>query len=184
MRARGLVAGIVGLALGAGGCVADAPAEAPAHPTVSVAPTPAPGAPPVSFAWTDLRGRPLSTASMRGRVTVLAFIATYDVASQAQTRFVTALSKRHVPRLNVALVVLEQPSNRPLVEAFVDSLGIEYPVAFADAATLAGEGPFEGLHHVPSVVVLDREGRERARRLGLATEQDLEDLVREVEDAR
>src|SRR5690606_11814278 len=138
------------VALGAAGCVADAPAEAPVLPTASFAPEPGPGTPPVAFAWTDLRGRPLSTASMRGRVTVLAFIATYDVASQAQARFLTALSRRHVPRLNVALVILEQPSNQPLVEAFVDSLGIEYPVAFADAATLAGEGPFEGLHHVPS----------------------------------
>lgn len=166
------------------GCVGDVPAEAPAPPTATVAPEPAPGAPPVSFAWTDLRGRPLTTASVRGRVTVLAFVATYDVASQAQARFLTALSKRHVPRLNVGLVVLEQETNRPLVEAFVDSLGIDYPVAFADPATLAGKGPFEGLHHVPSVVVLDRDGRERARRLGLATEEDLEVMVGEVDGTR
>jgi hypothetical protein len=183
VRSGRALAARIAAALLAGGCVADAPAEAPAPPTASIAPDPAPGAPPVAFGWTDLRGRPLSTESVRGRITVLAFIATYDVASQAQARFLTALSHRHVPRLNVGLVVLEQPSNGPLVEAFVDSLGIEYPVAFADAATLAGHGPFEGLHHVPSVVVLDRQGRERARRLGLATERDLEALVREVEAA-
>src|SRR5690606_17828606 len=82
--ARGATVTSVGLAvaLGAAGCVADAPAEAPVLPTASFAPEPGPGTPPVAFAWTDLRGRPLSTASMRGRVTVLAFIATYDVASQ------------------------------------------------------------------------------------------------------
>lgn len=171
------------LLIGAG-CVGDVPAETPAPPSATVAPEPAPGAPPVAFGWTDLRGRPLTTATVRGRVTVLAFVATYDVASQAQARFLTALSKRHVPRLNVGLVVLEQEGNRPLVEAFVDSLDIDYPVAFADPDTLAGKGPFEGLHHVPSVVVLDREGRERARRLGLATEQDLEVMVGEVEGTR
>jgi hypothetical protein len=163
------------------GCIADKPADAPPAPTLSVAPVPADDAPPVAFGWTDLKGRELSTSSVRGRVTVLAFVATYDVASQAQARFLTGLSRHHVPRLNVGLVVLEQEVNRPMVEAFVDTLGIEYPVAFADAATLAGKGPFEGLHHVPSIVVLDREGRERARRLGLAKEEELEELVREVE---
>ncbi len=183
MRARAIPAALAALTVAGcvAGCVANDQVEAPPVPTLSVAPTPEKGAPPVAFGWIDLRGRELSTSSVRGRVTVLAFVATYDVASQAQARFLTGLSKRHVPRLNVGLVVLEQETNRPLVEAFVDTLGIEYPVALADAATLAGKGPFEGLHHVPAVVVLDREGRERARRLGLSREEELEELVREVE---
>lgn len=181
---RGALALGLAVSLGGGACIADKPADAPPAPTLSVAPAPSDDAPPVAFGWVDLKGRELSTNSVRGRTTVLAFVATYDVASQAQARFLTGLSRHHVPRLNVGLVVLEQEVNRPMVEAFVDTLGIEYPVAFADAATLAGKGPFEGLHHVPSVVVLDREGRERARRLGLAKEEELEELVREVEDAR
>jgi hypothetical protein len=176
---------VAGLAVAIGGCVADKPpGSAAPPPTLSVAPAPEPGAPPVAFAWTDLAGKPLTADSVRGRTTVLAFVATYDVASQAQARFLTALSRHHVPRLNVALVVLEQEANRPMIEAFVDTLGIDYPVALADAATLAGKGPFEGLHHVPSVVVLDKGGRERARRLGLAKEEELEALVKEVESAR
>ncbi len=161
-------------------CVSEKAAEAPPTPTLSVAAA-APDAPPVAFGWTDLHGKPLTTESVRGRVTVLAFLATYDVASQAQARFLTALSKHHTPRLNVAIIVLEQETNRPLVEAFVDALGIEYPVAFADPATLAGKGPFQGLHHVPAVVILDKAGHERARRLGLAKEDELEALVEEVE---
>ncbi len=32
--------------------------------------------------------------------------------------------------------------------------------ALADEPTLAGHGPFDGLHAVPSIVILDREGRE------------------------
>jgi len=177
-----LAVSLLAVSLLAAGCVTDRAVEEPAPaPTLSVAPEPPPATPPVAFGWTDLRGRPLSTASVRGRTTVLAFVATYDVASQAQARFLTALSKRHVPRINVGLVVLEQETNRPMVEAFVETLGIDYPVVFADAATLAGNGPFDGLHHVPSIVVLDREGHERARRLGLAKEEDLEELVREVE---
>ena len=67
--------------------------------------------------------------------------------------------------------------------AFVDTLGITYPVAFADEATLAGKGPFEGLHHVPAVVVLDKDGHERARHLGFLDEQQLDDLVKQAEAA-
>jgi hypothetical protein len=48
----------------------------------------------VSFAWTDLKDRPLDTASMLGRTTIIAFIATYDVTSQTEAQFLTAISRR------------------------------------------------------------------------------------------
>lgn len=131
------------------------------------------------FQFEGLDGKPIDTASLAGRLTVLTFIATYDTASQAQARFVSALVHNHVPRINAALVVLEPAENRPLVEAFAAALRISFPVAFADARTIEGHGPFEGLHHVPSVVVLDAEGREVYRHLGLVEESELEaELVR------
>ena len=179
--APGRFASLLAASLLLSACVSEKAPEAPPAPTLSVAPA-GPDTPPVAFGWTDLRGKPLTTETVRGRVTVIAFLATYDVASQAQARFLTSLSKRHTPRLNVAIVVLEQETNRPLVEAFVDALGIDYPVAFADPATLAGKGPFQGLHHVPAVVILDKTGHERARRLGLAKEDELELLVKDVEE--
>ncbi len=165
------------------GCTPPQEAAAPAAPAPGSTPPPDAATRRVSFAWTDLKGRAVDSASMLGRTTVIAFIATYDVASQAEARFLTSISRRHVPRLNVAIVVLEQKTNAPMVEAFVDTLGITYPVAFADEATLAGHGPFEGLHHVPSVVVLDREGHERARHLGFLDEQQLDALIKEAEAA-
>jgi hypothetical protein len=112
---------------------------------------------------------------------VIGFVTTYDVASQAEARFLAGLLRDHKPRLNVALLVLEPPENRPLVEAFAATLKLPYPVALAGAATIAGEGPFAGLHHVPSVVILDREGREALRQLGFTTQNALEELVRAVE---
>jgi hypothetical protein len=111
--------------------------------------------PPVEFAWTSIRGGETTSEAMRGRTTLLVFGTTYDVASQAQVRFVTAVVRRHTPRINALLVVLEQPENRILVEAFANAFDLPYPVALADAPTIAGEGAFRGLHHVPSIVVLD-----------------------------
>jgi hypothetical protein len=154
----------------------------PPAATPSAASAPAVG-PTVSFSYETLDGKTLSTESVAGRVTVLSFIATYDVSSQAQARFVVGLGREHTPRLNVGFIVLEPKENRPLIETFVAALGIPYPMAIADQATIAGQGPFAGLHHVPSVVILDREGREVRRHLGLVEQKELEQAVRAVEQA-
>lgn len=153
-----------------------APPETP--PPVAVAP---PSGPPVRFAFETIDGKPLTTESIAGRISVIGFVASYDIASQAQARFLTGLLKRHVPRINVAILVLEPPQNLPMVEAFVGALRLPYPAALADAATIAGQGPFAGLHHVPSVVILDREGHERWRHVGLIEENEMEVAVRYVE---
>src|SRR5262249_26074354 len=118
--------------------------------------------------------------SVAGRITIVGFVATYDVASQAQARFLANVARHAVPRVNVALLVLEPPDNLPLVEAFAKALELPYPVALADAATIAGKGPFAGLHHVPSIVVLAAQGRERWRHLGLVTDKALQIVVAEV----
>jgi hypothetical protein len=135
----------------------------------------------IQFEFTTIDDKPLSTETLAGRISVIGFIATYDARSQGQARFLEDLLRRHKPRLNVAVLVLEPAENKPLVEAFTSSLGLSYPVAFADAATIAGTGPFTGLHHVPSVVILDRQGKEAWRYFGLVEASALEVVVREVE---
>jgi hypothetical protein len=138
----------------------------------------------VSFSYEALDGKPLSTETVAGRVTLIGFIATYDNFSQAEARFLLNLGRRHTPRINVAFVVLEAKENRPLVEAFVAALGITDPVALADADTIAGQGPFVGLHHVPSVVILDRRGREAWRHIGMVEEPEIERALRAVEQSQ
>jgi hypothetical protein len=163
------------LALGGGGCGPDTPAQDPAS-----VPPPRLGQ-RVDFAYQTLDGAPLTTKTLAGRLSVIGFAATYDLPSQALARYLNGVSRRHTPRVNVALLVLEPEENRPLVEAFVRTLGLPYPVAFADAATIAGRGPFAGLHHVPSVVVLDGEGREAWRNVGLVDEDGIRAALRDVE---
>jgi|GEM_PF-582255 len=166
--------GLAGLGCGSSEPAAKPPPEAPV-PTARGA--------PVAFelATIDKNKKPLSTATLAGRISVIAFLATYDMASQAQARFLADLVRSHKPRINAAVIILELPENKPMVEAFVAALEPPYPVAMADPATLAGEGPFRGLHHVPSIVILDRQGREAYRRLGLIDTSALEEILREVE---
>ncbi|WP_437631257.1 TlpA family protein disulfide reductase [Sorangium sp. So ce854] len=166
------------LAVGCGGG-GDAVRE-PAAVAPAVAEVPARG-PVRAFSYETLDGRELSTASLAGRFSVIGFVATYDMASQAEARFLAGLFRDHTPRINAALLVLEASENRPLIEAFVATLKLPYPVALADAPTIAGEGPFAGLHHVPSVVILDPEGREAFRHVGLITQEALEEVLRRLE---
>ena len=111
----------------------------------------------------------------------MAFLATYDMASQAEARILANVARKHVPRINVALLFLEAAENQPLVESFLYTVALPFPAAMADAATIAGNGPFGGLHHVPSVVILDREGREAWRRVGLCEPAEIERALREIE---
>ncbi|HTN86460.1 MAG TPA: TlpA disulfide reductase family protein [Sorangium sp.] len=166
------------LAIGCAGS-GDAVREPVAGPPAAAA-SPARG-PALTFSYETLDGRELSTASLAGRLSVIGFVATYDVASQAEARFLAGLFRDHTPRINAALLVLEASENRPLVEAFVAALKLPYPVALADAPTIAGEGPFAGLHHVPSVVILDADGREAFRHVGLITQEALDEVLRRIE---
>ncbi|NUQ75095.1 MAG: TlpA family protein disulfide reductase [Polyangiaceae bacterium] len=165
------------IALASLGCGSSEPAVK--TPPVPAAPK-ARGA-PVAFELATIDNKPLSTATLAGRFSVIAFLATYDMASQAQARFIAELVRSHKPRINAAAIILELPENKPMVEAFVAALEPPYPVAMADRLTLAGEGPFRGLHHVPSVVILDREGREAFRRIGLTEVSTLEEVLRDIE---
>jgi hypothetical protein len=160
------------------------------HPACTSGAEPAPEMPltaeprvgPVrDFRFDGLDGRPVTGTSLRGRMTVIAFATTYDAASQAQARFVQSLLRSHAPRINALLLVLEPPHHQPLVAAFAATLELSYPVAIADAATIAGKGTFAGLQHVPAVVVLDREGREVWRRVGLVEQEDLDAALRRLE---
>ena len=173
--------GIIALAICAASGCGSAPAPAPL-------PIPATGAEPkgplVVYDFRAVDGRSISNKSFAGRFTVIGFITTYDVASQAQARFLATVEHKHAPRVNVATLFLESADNEPLVTAFVSTLGIGYPVAMADADTIAGKGPFEGLHEVPSVVILDPAGHEVYRRRGLIDDKAIGAVLDDLQRSR
>lgn len=157
-------------------CSSTPPPDVPTQPLVR--------GPRIVFSYETIDGGVLSTDTVAGRYTVIGFVATYDDSSHAQARFLSALVKRHVPRINAGLIVLEPPHHKLLVEAFAKVVDPPYPVAMADEATIEGAGPFQGLHHVPSVVILDPQGREVFRNFGLATADALDAALRALEQGK
>ncbi|MBK9266824.1 MAG: TlpA family protein disulfide reductase [Polyangiaceae bacterium] len=130
---------------------------------------PAPTGAMVHFSYSTLDGKELSTKTLAGRYSVLGFITTNDLHSHAQARFLSTVVKKHVPRINAGVIVLEPPQNKVLVEAFTKVVAPPYPVAMADDATIRGDGPFKDIREVPTVVILDQLGREVWRHRGLVS---------------
>jgi len=163
----------------ASACSAEAPGPVPPEsPSAEVRTEPGPA---VRFSFTAVGGQPVSSESLRGRLTVVGLVTSYDPPSQSQALFLRSLARRHVPRLNVVLVVLEPEQNRPLVQAFADALDAPFAVVMADADTIAGRGAFGPMREVPSILVLDAESRERWRHVGQVEEQELERILRALE---
>jgi hypothetical protein len=135
---------------------------------------------PVTYAFDPLDERPVSSAAHRGRGTVLAFVTTGDIVGQAQVDYLVAMAKRDGATVNYALVALHPRKEIPIVEAYVAALKVDFPVALGDASTLGSAGPFGEIAAVPTVVVLDRQGRVVWKHTGLAKADELRGHMRRL----
>lgn len=125
------------------------------------------------------RTRITSEASV-GRNTVIGFLVTYDLASQAQARFLREIAREHVPRTNTYAIIVEAAESHPLAVAFADALGLRFPVALVDARTLARTA-FKDERSVPSVLILDRQGRVAWRKNGIVESKEIHAALRSFE---
>jgi len=120
----------------------------------------------------------VNSDSMRGRPTVLIFITTFDLASQLLARRLGEIVVAFTPRVNAAAVTMEPPRYAELLPAYREAMALPYPVVMADYATQQGAGPFGSITFVPTIVVLDREGREVLRREGGVERSQIEAALR------
>jgi hypothetical protein len=128
---------------------------------------------PVAYVFDSLDDRPVSSDAMLGKPTVIAFITTGDLVGQAQVDFLVAMAKTDAGKVNYALVALHPRREMVLVDTYVQTLKVEFPVALADAAATTTSGPFGEIPAVPTVIVLDRAGRIAWKHTGLAKSEEL-----------
>jgi hypothetical protein len=164
----------IALAASTAGCASEPPRSQPVFASVA-------RSAPLHFQYPLIDGRSFLTAdALRGRPTVIGFLTTYDIASQAQARFLNGIVRRLAGRVQFAAIMLERAENRPLIIAFRDGLDLGYPVAMGDADLISGEGPFGDVHVVPSTVVLDAQARLVWKKLGLASEEEIEKVLKDL----
>lgn len=141
-----------------------------------------PGAPlpdkPVTYLFDPLDERPVSSDAMRGKPTVIAFVTTGDILGQAQVDYLVAMSKNDAKKVNYALVALHPRKEIVLVEAYITTLKVEFPVALGDASSMSAGGPFGEISAVPTVVVLDKDSRIVWKHTGLAKAEELRGHMR------
>ena len=138
----------------------------------------------ISFAYGTTDGGEFSSRGTRGRATIVLFVTTYDLPSQLEARRVDEILRRFRPRVNAGAVVLEAPKYAVFADAFRSTLNLAYPVALADDDTLQRRGPFGHVDRVPTLVVLDRNGREVWRKAGVISRREIEAALTEASKSR
>jgi hypothetical protein len=128
---------------------------------------------PAQFSFDSLDARAVSTGTVVGKPTVLSFVTTWDLSSQAQIDFLVPMAKKDGQQINYVMVALQEAKDRELVEVFVHGLGVTFPAALADEDVLQGSGPFGAIRAVPTTVVLDRAARMVWRHVGLARPEEI-----------
>ena len=118
---------------------------------------------PAQFSFGTIQGGEVSSDTTRGRSTALLFVTTYDLPSQAEAQMLRDVVRRHKPRANAAIVMMEAPRAAPLAQVWADSIGLDLPIAMASQTLLAGESELGRVLGVPTLIVLDRRGRVVAR---------------------
>jgi hypothetical protein len=146
-----------------------------ADPPVGVSDKPGAAFPdrPVTYAFDTLDERPVSSAVHRGKPTILAFVTTGDIVGQAQIDYLVAMAKNDGARVNYALLALHPRKEIMLVEAYISALKVEFPVALADPSVMTPQGPFGEFSAVPTIIILDRDGRIVWKHTGLAKADEL-----------
>ena len=105
---------------------------------------------------------------MSGKPTVIAFVTTWDLSSQAQIDYLVPMAKRDGGQVNYVMVALQERQDRELVEVYAEHLGVTFPAAMADQDLMSGGGSFGELKAVPTTVILDRSARMVWRHVGIA----------------
>lgn len=166
------LAAVLALVLGSAAC---GPKVAPGPP-VGVSDKPGTSVPTdraIAYVFDSIDERPVSSEAMIGKPTVLAFVTTGDLVGQAQVDFLVAMAKHDADKVNYALVALHPRRELVLVDTYVQTLKVEFPVALATPAQIGSAGPFGEIPAVPTLVVLDRSGRIVWKHTGLAKSDEL-----------
>jgi len=114
---------------------------------------------PVQFTFGTITGGEVSSDTTRGRTTVLLFVTSYDLPSQAEAQLLREVLSTHKPVANAAIVMMEPPHSAGLARVWADAIGLTWPIAMASQTLLAGESPLGHIAGVPTLIVLDRRGR-------------------------
>jgi len=117
------------------------------------------------FTIRDLDGRTISLASLRGKVTLVNFWATWCGPCRAEIPDLVALQQKYRDQLQI-LGISEDEASPETVKQFAAKFSVNYPVAMV---TPELEKLFGNVSALPTTFVIDREGRVVQKHVGMLT---------------
>lgn len=121
-------------------------------------------------------GKEVSLESLRGRPVVLDFWATWCGPCRAEAPVVDGLASRFKDKGLVTLGV-NTSDEEGLAAGWAARNRISFPIVYDRDNAIAGA---YDVHNIPTLVVIDRQGKIHAVRTGVTPASELERLVREV----
>jgi thiol-disulfide isomerase/thioredoxin len=132
-----------------------------------------------AFDLKDLRGHSKRLDDYKGKVLLINFWATWCAPCLAEMPDLVKLQKEHGSRGLQIIGVTYPPQNPASVRQIARRLKLNYPVLF-------GSGKMAGDYNIgevlPTTIVVDREGRVRARILGILEPEEFDEKVRPLLD--
>ena len=117
------------------------------------------------FTATDLDGRQINMASLRGKVVIVNFWATWCGPCRAEIPDLVALQEKYKDTLQV-IGISEDEAGVDVVRRFAAEHKINYPVAMM---TPEIEKMYPGITALPTSFILDRESRVVQKHVGMLT---------------
>lgn len=118
----------------------------------------------------------LALSELRGHPVVLDFWATWCGPCQAQSPVLDGVAHRYADR-GVVVVGINTNDAPGSAERWAHAHGITYPILYDEAQDAAHA---YGVDSLPTIVVLNREGKVQAVRVGFTDQAEVEGLLRQV----
>jgi thiol-disulfide isomerase/thioredoxin len=116
-----------------------------------------------AFIARDLDGREVSTASLRGKVVLINFWATWCPPCRAEIPDLIALQEKYKDRLQI-IGISEDEVSPAVVKRFADEHQMNYPIVMTSPEL---EKMFPGVSALPTSFIVDRQSRVVQKHVGM-----------------
>ena len=129
------------------------------------------------FELETLDGDSIASSSLKGKVAIVNFWASWCAPCREEMPFLVDLRNEFRDRGFDVIGIAQDPENLGDILAQVEELGINYTIAIGDGIL---EDALGGVYAIPTTFILDRDSTVVAKHVGLVSEEELREAVREL----